>query len=751
MAALGRHFSFSRMRVRIGLVIVLMAILLVTLHTMSNLVQNADALNKLYIPLLVVSVVGLVVLLGLVSFNLIQLLIAYRQHQPGARLTTKLVSLFVAISLIPVLVVFYYSMQFLQQGIESWFDIEIDQAMSDALSLSKASLTLERSRLLAQTTAMNRQLANAERGEFLIYLAELQAISGATELTVMDENGLVMASRNQDPSIVVADTPGSAILQQVRQSGSFVGLTPYGPDELLHIRVVISDVAVNRVLQALYVTTERVSVLSERVESAYESYQQLIYLRDQLRFGFTLTLALVLLFAVLGAVWAAFYFGRKMLMPLVDLAEATRQVADGDYTIRLPDAARQDEFGFLAASFNVMTQRIGMARDQAARSQREVEAQRSYLQTLLEHLSTGVITFDHEALLLTANSAAAAILTVPLDAYVQQSLDKIAAQEPSLQLFFNQVRQLQYEKEQKVSIETPNGRRTLRWRITPLIDEQGGSHATVLMFDDVTDLLQAQRDAAWGEVARRLAHEIKNPLTPIQLSAERLRRKYLPMLEQEQGEVLDRATHTIVQQVEAMKQMVNAFSDYAKPSTLDKNASPILFDNLLREVMSLYGSTSQYRIVTQFGAANACLRGDAVKIRQVIHNLLKNALEAIEGVTDAVIEVTSALATEKQCDFVQLTVQDNGNGFDGKVMDNVFDPYVTTKVSGTGLGLAIVRKIVEEHGGGIWLASKEQAGAKVIVRLPLWRDDGVCEAIPAPAGIMAGSKLTHSTKIRNQA
>ena len=733
-----------RLRLRLGLVIVLMAILLLTLHTMSNLVQNADALNKFYIPLLVVSVGGLVILLGLVTVNLVQLLIAFRQHRPGARLTAKIVSLFASIALIPVLVVFYYSMQFLQQGIDSWFDVEIDMAMSDALSLSKAALTLERSRLLAQTTAMSRQLANADLIELLGRLSELQATSGAAELTLMDENGLVIASRNQDPSMVVADTPGSAILQQARQSGSFVGLTPYGPDALLHIRVVVSDRAVNRALQALYPTTERVSLLSERVETAYESYQQLMYLRDELRFGFTLTLALVLLFAALGAVWAAFYIARKMLMPLVDLSEATRQVADGDYNTRLPDTARQDELGFLAASFNVMTQRIGLARDAAARSQREVEAQRSYLQTLLEHLATGVITFDQEGRILTINSAASRILQMPIDNDGQQTLDRLAKEEPSLQLFFAQVRDAVFEKEQKISIDTANGRRTLRWRITPLIDERGQSRATVLMFDDVTDLLKAQRDAAWGEVARRLAHEIKNPLTPIQLSAERLRRKYLPLLEQEQGEVLDRATHTIVQQVEAMKQMVNAFSDYAKPSSLDKDASPVIFDTLLRDVLSLYSSTAKYKVVAELQAADARLRADPIKLRQLIHNLMKNAIEAVEAREQGQVHISSTLAQEQQYRFVELVVSDNGSGFDGAMIDTVFDPYVTTKAGGTGLGLAIVRKIVEEHGGGIWLLAKQEQGAKVVVRLPLWRDDGSCDVIPAPAGVLAGSSMQHT-------
>lgn len=730
--------SLNRLRLRVGYVSVLLAILLVTLHLMSHAVQNSATLSRLYIPLLVISAIGLLILLWLVGLNLFRLYRAYRIKQPGARLTVRMVRLFIALSLVPVVVVFYYSMQFLQQGIDSWFDIEIDTAMSDALSLGKASLNLEKSRLLRQTRAMSRDLADVPEGTLLEILGELHQNSSATELTFMDDNGVVIASRNANLGVLVADTPGTAILQQVRETGSFVGITPYGADNLLHLRVVVSDLAAGKIVQALYPTSERVSLLSAKVEEAYEDYEQLIYLRDQLRFGFTLTLVFVLLFAVLGAVWAAIYSARKILSPIVNLAEATRLVADGDYNTRIPYESHRDELGFLVSSFNGMTQRISQARDEAARSQQQVESQRAYLQTLLEHLTTGVMTFGEGMQLRTVNSAASRITGVNLEDYLGKPVDVIASQETTLTLFLCALKEAVFEKEQQVVIETAGGLRTLRWQVTPLASQDMQSKGIVLMFDDVTALLQAQRDAAWGEVARRLAHEIKNPLTPIQLSAERLRRKYLPVLDAEQSGVLDRATHTIVQQVDALKQMVNAFSDYAKPSIIDKAAKPIEFDTLLKEVVTLYHHSPNIRIETSYGAAGAQLHADPVKLRQVIHNLVKNGIEALDAVPQALLTLHSNLLHHDKCHFIEFIVEDNGCGFDQAVAERVFDPYVTTKETGTGLGLAIVKKIVEEHGGGIWLTNRQRQGACVIVRLPVWREGGMCEYVPAPD--IAGSE-----------
>jgi nitrogen fixation/metabolism regulation signal transduction histidine kinase len=725
--------SVIRAAIKVLLSVALLVGLLVSLHLMSGAVQNEENLNQLYIPLLIFNILGLLILLVVISVSLARLIRAYRANRPGARLTMRMVSLFVLLSLLPVAVVYFYSMQYLLRGIDGWFDVQIDQAMQDSLSLGKASMDLQKRYLLHQTQELKSEVA--ERGEdgLIVYLGELRGRSGATELTVLDANGHIIASRNINPGILMADTPNSAILGQVASAGAYVGLTPYGDEGLLHLRVVVMDRIESFFLQGIFPTPERISGLSDKVQGAFEKYQRLSYLQKSLKITFSLALLLVLLFSFFTAVWAAIYSARRLLAPLIDLGEATKSVAEGDYTTRLPARKGRDEVEFLVSSFNAMTLRIGHARDVAANSQKQVEDQRAYLQTVLEHLSTGVIAFSSEGDLRTVNSAAGKILAIPLENRIGCDISSLANEEPLLKSWLDRVQEIrismQHEQQGQESLDTYEGRKILRWRTTPLIGAGGPTGALVLMFDDITDLLRAQRESAWGEVARRLAHEIKNPLTPIQLSAERLRRKYLQQLDD--SDVLDRATNTIIQQVEAMKRMVNAFSDYARPSKLEKES--LVFDQLLRAVVGLYGA-EEGEISLSLQAGDARMYADPVKLRQVVHNLIKNAQEAVHDQQQRKISISSRSGEHKQCHFIELEVVDSGSGFDTDLLERVFDPYVTTKQKGTGLGLAIVRKIIDEHGGGIWVMNLPRGGARVIVRLPEERSSQeICRHMPPPS------------------
>jgi nitrogen fixation/metabolism regulation signal transduction histidine kinase len=725
--------SVIRAAIKVLLSVALLVGLLVSLHLMSGAVQNEENLNQLYIPLLIFNILGLLILLVVISVSLARLIRAYRANRPGARLTMRMVSLFVLLSLLPVAVVYFYSMQYLLRGIDGWFDVQIDQAMQDSLSLGKASMDLQKRYLLHQTRELKSEVA--ERGEdgLIVYLGELRGRSGATELTVLDANGHIIASRNINPGILMADTPNSAILGQVASAGAYVGLTPYGDEGLLHLRVVVMDRIESFFLQGIFPTPERISGLSDKVQGAFEKYQRLSYLQKSLKITFSLALLLVLLFSFFTAVWAAIYSARRLLAPLIDLGEATKSVAEGDYTTRLPARKGRDEVEFLVSSFNAMTLRIGHARDVAANSQKQVEDQRAYLQTVLEHLSTGVIAFSSEGDLRTVNSAAGKILAIPLENRIGCDISSLANEEPLLKSWLDRVQEIrismQHEQQGQESLDTYEGRKILRWRTTPLIGAGGPTGALVLMFDDITDLLRAQRESAWGEVARRLAHEIKNPLTPIQLSAERLRRKYLQQLDD--SDVLDRATNTIIQQVEAMKRMVNAFSDYARPSKLEKES--LVFDQLLRAVVGLYGA-EEGEISLSLQAGDARMYADPVKLRQVVHNLIKNAQEAVHDQQQRKISISSRSGEHKQCHFIELEVVDSGSGFDTDLLERVFDPYVTTKQKGTGLGLAIVRKIIDEHGGGIWVMNLPRGGARVIVRLPEERSSQeICRHMPPPS------------------
>ena len=720
-------------------VVALLVLLLVALHLLSGAVQNAEALNRWFLPLLVFILFGLIGLLVVVIVNVVRLVISYRQEAAGSRLTLRMVALFVAVALVPVSVVYFYSQQFLLHGIDSWFDVQIDSAMEDTLNLSQASLDLHRRERLRSTQKILSELTEVSIAGLTLSLEDERERSGASELALFESSGRVIAVINADPTQLVPEKPDDSILQQVREGGSFVGLLPATEGGLLEVRVVVADPSRPLILQALYPTSETVSKLTDKVQGSYSRYRELAFLRSSLKSTFTLALALVLLFSLLGAIWAAFVTARRLAAPVADIAKGTKAVAAGDYDKQLPRPKGHDDLSFLVVSFNAMTRRIARARDAAARSQQEVEAQRAYLQTVLSHLSSGVMTFDLENCLRTANGAASEILQFDLTDYTGKPLDTLAACSQQLGQLVEVIRapitESAEEWRQEVTLYGSEGRQVLLCRSTPLMSPEDGRSGQVLVFDDITALIRAQRESAWGEVARRLAHEIKNPLTPIQLSAERLRHKYLGKMSQEDGAVMDRATHTIVQQVEAMKEMVNAFSDYARPPKM--NPQPVRLDEFLSEVLDLYrtgGGDPQFTVSLE--AAQAQIEADPVRLRQVVHNLVKNAQEAIADSADGRVEVMSRQRQEADCRFVEIQVLDNGPGFGDENPNHLFEPYVTKKTKGTGLGLAIVKKIVEEHGGMIWAENRPQGGACVIIRLPIL-GDGVeggpaCNTLPGP-------------------
>ncbi|MDG2289322.1 MAG: ATP-binding protein, partial [Woeseiaceae bacterium] len=373
-------------------------------------------------------------------------------------------------------------------------------------------------------------------------------------------------------------------------------------------------------------------------------------------------------------------------------------------------------------SFNDMTQRLATARREAILSQALVEAERTNLEVILARLSTGVLALESDLKIRTANQAAGSILGITLENRSGEALCDVAQGTPLLEQFVDaaclHLDAGETEWREQIVLSGEVGRRVLTCACTTLPGDDDVAAGYVIVFDDITALLQAQRDAAWGEVARRLAHEIKNPLTPIQLSAERMRRKYLGTMDEEEAQILDRATHTIVQQVEAMKEMVNAFSDYARAPDMD--ISRFDLDKLAHEIVDLYrAQESNIEIVLTSGPIMQLVECDQGRVRQILHNLIRNAVEALEGSSDGRIDVQMGVAEIDQVEVVQIRVEDNGPGFQTGSVDQIFDPYVTTKLKGTGLGLAIVKKLVEEHIGSIRAENRSDGGAMISIRLPL--------------------------------
>ncbi|GMQ77372.1 MAG: ATP-binding protein [Gammaproteobacteria bacterium] len=723
--------ALKRFVTGIGPILAIVLLLLVSLVLMSNATQGSARFGQLYSVLLVVNTLGLITLAGLIAWNLFTLLRQVARGQAGARLTVRMVAVFVILSVTPVLVVYYFSLQFLHRGIDSWFDVRIERALDDALELSRTALSVRMRELLRHTEVVAGDLADLPNDEIAAGLDDTRRLSGASEFTLIGTNGRIIMSSSSDPTSIVPNRPSDAILVQLRQSGTYIGLDPIG-DAGLHVRVVVrlpDNVAgaEPRILQALYPVAERTSALADTVQSTYAKYRELAYLRKPLKTSFTLTLSLVLLLSLFAAVWAAFYSARRMVAPLQDLAQGTRAVADGDYETQLPESG-EDEVGFLVESFNDMTRRLAKARDEARRSQQQVENQRRYLETVLSQLSTGVLTLDENGRLFTSNKAASQILRIDLNGKAEKTLQEISEQHPHLHPFEHAL-QAHVAKtsasstpeddwREEIILLGPSGRQILMCSGTPLSASGGIFAGQVIVFDDVTDFIQAQRNAAWSEVARRLAHEIKNPLTPIQLSAERLRHKYLGKMPADDSNALDRLTRTIVQQVEAMKAMVNAFSDYARAPHMQLR--DIDANELVTDVVELYrASDSKITIETKLADDLPALEADADRLHQILHNLIKNALEAAPSDGTARIVIETLLVKQPSRDLIEIRTHDSGRGLPEDMAEDIFDPHVTTKTKGGGLGLAIVKKIVEEHGGIVWAENQAGGGTSVIVRLPV--------------------------------
>jgi nitrogen fixation/metabolism regulation signal transduction histidine kinase len=525
----------------------------------------------------------------------------------------------------------------------------------------------------------------------------------------------LLATATSELAAFMPEKPTSDQLRQARVGRGYRGIESAGDNHLL-LRVLVTVAPAGlgketRVLQLTQEVPEGLALNAERVQQVYRDYQELSLGRQGLTRIYAMTLTLTVLLALFTAIATAYVLARRLSAPLSILAEGTQAVAAGDFTPRQAIYSR-DELGVLTQSFNRMTRQLDDARRDTERHRAEVESARAYLESILASLSAGVLVFDRRFMLRTVNAGAQAILEDDFTGLVSETVDAW----PREQVFGQAIRNAFAEHggkewQTQIQLDEPGGApKMLLLRGTQLPEGAHGGY--VVVFDDVTSLVAAQRSAAWGEVARRLAHEIKNPLTPIQLSAERMQMKFADKLAGADAEMLDRSTQTIINQVQAMKRMVNEFSDYARMpapelARLDLNA-------LIREVLGLY-ETSNATIAADLAADLPAVWGDASQWRQIIHNLLRNAEDAQEDLAHARIEI----ATRQVDETVEMVVADHGPGFPPEIIARVFEPYVTTKTRGTGLGLAIVKKIVDEHQGKIRINNLQPTGAEVCIRLPL--------------------------------
>jgi nitrogen fixation/metabolism regulation signal transduction histidine kinase len=684
--------------------------------------QNSAQFGRLQPWILLVSLGGVALFAVLIARKIVQLVRAWREHAPGSRLTTRTVTVFGMLVVLPLITVYVFSLEFLNRGIDSWFRVEIKQGLNDALVLSRAALDLRMREHAERTELYAQRLSGAGDLEAVLTLDAERRASGARDIVLYGEHERIVAASLGGAIEALPERPPEDLVRQVSEGRPFVMLEPLNEGEyVIRTAVPLQRGGDKRYLVATYDVPRQLAALADAVQRSYSQYGDLAALREPLKYSFRLTLTMVLLVTMLAAIYGAIFFAQLLFKPVQDLMEGTRAVAKGDFGTRLPLTSR-DEMGFLVHSFNDMTKRLRRAREETERSRQEVERERERLAVILARLSTGVIVVDRELRLRIANDAAGSILGLDLAARTGGSLVELAAGVDALRQFVEPVRARfatgRDDWREQIDLAAESGTRVLVCACVPLPDD-GGERSYVLVFDEVTRLLQAQRDAAWGEVARRLAHEIKNPLTPIRLAAERVQRRFGGSLPPEDAQVLERATGTIVHQVEHMKRMVNAFSEYARAPEMHVAAFDL--NGLVAETAELFRpSEGAVEIATRLDPRVGAIEADRGRVRQILNNLLTNAIEALEGVQGARIEVATEIAPgEDTTGRVVVSVCDNGPGFARELLPRIFDPYVTSKPRGTGLGLAIVKKIVEEHGGSIEADNRPEGGGRVRVMLPV--------------------------------
>ena len=698
---------------------------LAALYMLGVAAQNSQKFEGWLPWILLVNICGLLTLFALLAGKVTRLVRDYRRHVPGSRLKGRTVAIFSGLAVAPILVVYYFSLQFLNRGIDSWFELEVSQGLRDTRELSHAALEVRESEFLQHTQVVARDLEALQDFQLVSELDRLRRESTALELTVVGAQGRILATSSDLPMDMLPVPATDAMLLQLRRGLPYVSLdTNSVGGYLIRAAAPLNDGGTSRrALIALYPVPQQLSQLADTVQRSYSQYANLLQLRPALKSTFVLILTFVVLMSLIAAVYGAFFAAQRLVQPVQDLIAGTRAVAKGNYDTKLPLPSR-DELGFLVTSFNDMTKRLGRAREETRRSQQAVEAERAGLAVILARLSTGVVSLEPDLTIRTANQAASAILGVDLEAAVGKAFDESISSSALFTQFLAAVKArlstAHLDWREQMDLLSDSGKRVLMCACTALPNDVGAAAGMVLVFDDITTLLQAQRDAAWGEVARRLAHEIKNPLTPIQLSAERMRRKFLGSMNAQDAQILERATHTIVAQVDAMKQMVNAFSEYARAP--DMHFTRFDLNQLITEVADLYRVQDRVAELTLALSPDLPnISADRMRVRQILNNLLTNSLEALEGRPGARIEIETHIADDgpRRGAAAEIVIVDNGPGFQRDLIGTIFDPYVTSKPKGTGLGLAIVKKIVEEHGGHIEADNPKSGGARIRITLPL--------------------------------
>jgi nitrogen fixation/metabolism regulation signal transduction histidine kinase len=768
-----------------GLIVggVLMSVLFFFLITATENSSRFLVSNNNFTWLLLANAVVALGLLGMVTTLLWQLIRRYRQREFGSRIMTRLVILFALSGILPGSLIYLVSVQFVTHSIDSWFSVKLSPLLDSGMDLGQTALHYTLKDLESKARSMSNQLADPSDSSLLplpIKLSRIREQMQIQEATIVTSKGKLVATANAKRGSFVPEMPTISMLRAVQLEGRFAHIGSHidhtGEDptnnlfteahnkggsetsnqEFLRVIIALPSMGMNsffqnetNYLQVIQPIPELLDSQAKVFTTAISEYKERSSSRDGLKTMYLVTLTLLLLLAIFGAITAAFLISSQLARPLLLLAEGTKAVAEGNLSPR-PITTTSDELGSLTQSFNTMTRQLFDARQAVEKNRTELENAKAYLESVLGNMSAGVMVLDQNSCLVTCNHSVERILSRQFD----HEIGKPLAQIEGMKVFADAVdkafseqhaqsvggEQLEHWQQQielpKVSFEsqadqTQSGSGAEVEKGLTLLAR--GSHLPVasgtgyvVVFDDITNIISAQRSIAWGEVARRLAHEIKNPLTPIQLSAERLQMKLVDKLNEVDAQFLSKSTTTIVNQVSSMKRMVDDFRDYAKiPQAV---LSRINISALIDDVLHLYLSGDGRDIIhLNLVPDLPAIMGDATQIRQVIHNLLQNAQDAVTENAkpgqvpriDVVTEIVHYVSADKsERVAIRLSVIDNGPGFSSKILARAFEPYATSKPKGTGLGLAMVKKIVDEHGGKIDIQNRTDTnGAKVSILL----------------------------------
>ncbi|MDG6778940.1 ATP-binding protein [Thiomicrorhabdus sp. zzn3] len=714
-----------------GWLVLLSSALLIALIMMSQILQNASEFAEAYSSLLFFTFAGISVLLFMLGRTLWTLRKRYLHRSSGIKLTLRITAIFTLLLGIPAAIIFYFALNFIHQGLNQWFDVKTETALENAATLVRTILdnkTIDSLNLTLSVAKENRSLLASSP---FIGVSTLRTRLNAQEVALYHSNQQLIAFSSLDETDILPVPPGDNLFQQIRQKKTYAAIESVPGathnQEIIRVIVPFSDLQLNGnyALQVIFNIPVGISELAESVKVASGQYKELSYLKGPLTTSFTLVLSMVLLLTIVTALLFTIQAVHNLTRPLRTLSRGTAAVARGDYSIKMP-VERDDEFGTLIQSFNDMIQRIAQARNDIKIGHQQTEVQKLYLQAIIQNLTSGVLTFDMNKRLRTCNDAAAMILNTDLNRHLGKRLNELYEYEDSSHLkeLIDHVAPM-FDKSVKPwnmqhKFSCKQGQKILLFHgsTLPSIDQKVGGF--VIVIDDITELVQAQLNAAWSDVARRLAHEIKNPLTPIQLSAERLNYKLHRKLQTEDQALLERMTHTIIEQVNTMQTLVQAFSDYANTPELQLRQTNV--NQLIEDISLMYrGPEAAWRITQQLDERCPMMMVDPSRLRQLFHNLIKNAIEATEQ-CDAP-QITLTTDCEAEANELKIVVCDNGPGIDEEARNWIFEPYATDKPKGTGLGLAIVRKIVEEHNGQIAVETAPGNGTCFIIYLPILLGD----------------------------